>query len=58
MELYEKKRENFDIDLLSYLNIYGNTKESDLLMYGASISNNSIEEIKKILEEIISKGWG
>jgi len=42
--------------LLSYLNIYGNTKESDFVEFGVTFSGKSKEELAKILDDMIDNG--
>jgi hypothetical protein len=38
---------NLDKEILSYLHLYGNTTENDLIEYGINTSGQSGEEIKK-----------
>jgi hypothetical protein len=39
------------------LHIYGNTRESDLIEYGISVSSQTVLEIKNVLDEMIVKSW-
>ncbi|TET65729.1 hypothetical protein E3J49_00880 [Candidatus Bathyarchaeota archaeon] len=39
-------------EIMSYLHKYGNTKESDIISYGAKKFNYSSEEMKKVLKRM------
>jgi hypothetical protein len=43
-------------ELISYLRIYGNTKESDLTEYGTRVSNLSTGKIKCVRERMVLEG--
>jgi hypothetical protein len=43
-------------ELVSYLRKYGNTRETDLIEYGISISGLTHEEMVKALDEIVVQG--
>lgn len=50
--------EEIDLEksLLSYLNIYGNTRESDLVEFGVSFSGRPKEELAKIIDDMVANG--
>ena len=50
--------EMFDLEreFVSYLQTYGNTKESDLAEYGTRTSKLSVEDIKTVLDCMVWKG--
>jgi len=43
-------------EIISYLEIYGNTREKDLIDYGMHNFNNSASHIKKIVDRMAVKG--
>ena len=43
-------------ELISYLRIYGNTRESDLAEYGTRVSNVSADNIKLVLDRMVLEG--
>lgn len=47
---------DFEKELVSYLEIYGNTRESDLLNYGVHNFHFSPDKVKKIVNRLAIKG--
>lgn len=43
-------------EIVSYLVKYGNTKESDIVNYGARKFNRSSKDMKKVVDRIVVKG--
>jgi hypothetical protein len=43
-------------EFISYLRIYGNTRESDLSEYGTRVSNLSTDKIKCVLDRMVLEG--
>jgi hypothetical protein len=43
-------------EIVSYLVKYGNTKESDIVNYGARKFNRSSKDVKKVVDRMVVKG--
>jgi hypothetical protein len=44
-------------ELLSYLEKYGNTRESDLIEFGTKVSGQNKIELEETLSKLVMKGW-
>jgi hypothetical protein len=50
-------RMRIEKELISYLQTYGNTKETDLIEYGTKCLNLSAEKMRKTLDNMLLEGW-
>lgn len=46
-----------ETELIAYLRKYGNTKESDLITVGTCCFNQSAEDVKKVLKNMLIEGY-